>query len=312
MSRAIPADSARVAMSPNGKAVLFWRRPNNNDTLATMETRTRSAGGVLGAVKTVSPFRNVPAFSPEVAMNARGDAVFAWQRRINGNIASAVVQARRRSASGALGQLYQNIGTGAGVGSFGANPVAIDGQGNAIISFVEDVSGSTRVEMRRLSAGDVLGPQQFISQGGGGVADVRVAMNTAGDAAFTYREFDGTVNVAKANVRSAAGGIAAPQTLSPPGFSATFSGAAIDAHARSMFVWGGGDFGSENAQARIRSAVGALGGIRTVDTATLVMATSVAMNPRGDAAAVWCEAKQVGSGSGDFVFTIHGALTPVP
>jgi hypothetical protein len=161
--------------------------------------------------------------------------------------------------------------------------------------------------MRRLSAGDVLGPQQFISQGGG--ADVRVAMNNAGDAAFAYRAFDGTV---KANVRSAAGGIAAPQTLSPPGFSASYSGAAIDAHARSMFVWGGGDFGSENAQARIRSAAGALGGIRTVDTATLVMATSVAMNSRGDAAAVWCEAKQVGSGTGDFVFTIHGAVTPVP
>jgi hypothetical protein len=306
MSSVLPADSARVAMSPNGKAVLFWRRRNSDDTLSTMETRTRSAAGVLGPVKSVSLFQSQGEFSAEVAMNARGDAVFAWRRQVGGVNPHSVVQLRRRAAGGGFGLLHQNLGTEAA----GANPVAIDGQGNAIVTWLDNISNSVRMEMRTLSAADVLGPQQFVSHGIGNAAAPQVAMNEAGDAALAYLEFDGSIFEAKASIRPAGGGIAGPFTVSPPGAFAFSPGAVIDAHSRSMFVWNAGPTGATKAQARTRSATGALGGVRTLDNAAApALFTSIAMNPRGDAAAVWCEAEQRGDGN---VFTIHGAVTPSP
>jgi hypothetical protein len=183
--------------------------------------------------------------------------------------------------------------------------VAIDGEGNAIVTWHEMVSGIQRVEMRTLSGADVLGPQQFISQGPGNTAGVQVAMNAAGDAVFTYQQADGGLAVAKARARFAGGGLTGPQTISPSGSTGLVPSVAIDTHARSVFAWAGGPPGMPKVQARTRSSTGTLGAVQPLDDAHLSVDPHVAMNPRGDSVAVWAELE-----SGNNI--IHGSVTPIP
>ena len=90
------AFSPQVAVNADGDAVFTWRR--SDGTNDRIQARARSAAGVLSDVQTLSA-QGQNAFSPQVAIDADGDAVFTWLRSDGSNLR---VQARARSAAGVL------------------------------------------------------------------------------------------------------------------------------------------------------------------------------------------------------------------
>ena len=86
----------RVAVDAEGDAVFAWLR--SDGTTFRVQARSRSSAGVLGAVQDISP-AGQDTSEPEVAIDPLGNAVVAWT---GSDGASSVVQARARSAAGAL------------------------------------------------------------------------------------------------------------------------------------------------------------------------------------------------------------------
>jgi hypothetical protein len=232
-------------------------------------------------------FAGQQVFQPSVAINADGEALFAWVRLFE---SQGVVQARRRSAAGEFAQMRQNLD----VGDF--PQTAIDRDGDAIITWV-DRRSPPRVQMRTLSATNALGPRQPISQGSGVVTGlVQIAMNAAGDSVFAFPQSNQAGNIrAKARTRSAAGVFGADQTLSPlPSISGARVATGIDARGRSLFAWGQSDGTFLRTIARTRRPAGALGRVETLSPDGLAQSPRIAMNARGDALLSWCQQDEAG------------------
>jgi hypothetical protein len=66
----------QVDVDADGDAVFAWQRSDGSN--ARIETRARSAAGVLSPVEIVSdPDRS--ALEPDVGVNGVGDAIFTWR-----------------------------------------------------------------------------------------------------------------------------------------------------------------------------------------------------------------------------------------
>ena len=70
------ATNPQVAVDADGNAVFTWARSDGTNT--RVQTRTRSATGVLSAVQTLSS-SGQDASLPQVAVDADGNAVFTWR-----------------------------------------------------------------------------------------------------------------------------------------------------------------------------------------------------------------------------------------
>jgi hypothetical protein len=282
MTNVLPADSARVAVNARGSAMFAWRRFNQSNNRGVVETRTLSPAGVLGPIQPL-PLAGTDTTQPDVAINANGDAAFTWLRVFD--VSRRLVQARRRPAAGAFAVIHQNLGPG-----FSDPKVAIDADGNAIITWAEN-RDTDRVVMRTLSATNLLGERQSISQGSQNASQVGIAMNATGDAVFTFRQGQDVNNLrSKMRARSAAGVFNPQQILSPAGLNQfDLPHGAIDARGRSLFVWSRSEAIGFllRIEARTRSAIGTLGSVQTLSPGAGTH-PQIAMNARGQGAAVWC------------------------
>lgn len=106
------ATNPQVGVDGAGNAVFVWLRRDGTSGCGgqgclRVQTRTRSASGVLSAVQTLTP-AGASAFAPKLAVEPDGDAVFVWLRR-DGMPACAGfpcqrVQTRVRAAGGTLSE----------------------------------------------------------------------------------------------------------------------------------------------------------------------------------------------------------------
>jgi hypothetical protein len=175
---------AQVAVDGTGDAVFTWVRPDEAAKFR-VQARARSAAGTLSAVQTLSD-NGRDAFEPQVAVDATGDAVFAWQRFDGTNDR---VQARARSAAGALSAV-QTLSSG---GQNAANPqVAVDATGDAVLTWRRFDGAHYRVQARSRSAAGALSGVQTLSGAGQNAFAPRMAGNPDGAAAVTWPRSDGT------------------------------------------------------------------------------------------------------------------------
>ena len=100
------------------------------------------------------------ARAASLAVDAAGDAVFAW-RRFDGT--NDRIQAQTRSAAGVLGPVRTL--SAAGQPAFG-NQVAIDGAGNAVITWLRNDGAFDIAQARRVSAAGVVGPTLNLAPAG--------------------------------------------------------------------------------------------------------------------------------------------------
>jgi hypothetical protein len=296
LSNVLPTDSAQVAMNPQGRAIFAWRRLNAAQNIAVLEVRVRSAAGVLGPIQRAS-LGGQTTFQPDVAMSADGEAVVAWVRRFG---SKGLVEARRRSATGELEEIRQNLDEG------DFPQVAIDRDGDAVIVWT-DRRTPPRVQMRTLSATNALGPRQPISQGSGVALQLpQIAMNARGDAVFGFLQAGSAGFEAKARARPASGVFAPSQTLSRQQAIQPFVAPAIDGSGRSVFAWTrpADTVTFTRVEARTRSAAGRLGRVQTLSPPGPAATPRVTMNADGDAAISWCQTDEAGK------VRVFGAVTP--
>jgi microcompartment protein CcmK/EutM len=262
----------------DGDAVFTWQRFDGTGLRA--QARARNAAGTLSAVQDLSdPFRN--AFSPQVAVDDTGDAVFTWLLLGTNNR----IQARARSAAGALSAV-QNISE---AGQSASQPqVAVDPDGDAVFTWRRFDGTNFRVQARARTAAGALSPVQTLSKSGRDASNPQVAVDDTGDAVFTWVRSDGTNDRAQARARSAAGALSAVQDLSKRGQDAVFPQVGVDAGGDAVFTWQGFDGTNTRAQARARSAAGALSAVQNLSNpGQNASSPQIAVDDTGDAVFTW-------------------------
>jgi hypothetical protein len=240
-----------------------------------------SAGAAwTGPVTISAPGQN--AITPQVAVDAQGDAVFVW-RRFDG--ASWRIQARARSAAGALGPI-QNLSA---AGQSASQPqVDVDSDGDAVFVWRRYDGPCCLILSRTRSAGGTLGPVQTLSAGGGRLATLpQLGVDNGGDAVFVWTRSDGTYWRVQIRARSATGTLGPIRTISPVGHGLTPQ-VAVDPAGRAVFTWQRGPF----IEARARSAAGALSPVQTLSpppgpNENYARSPQVGVDAQGNAVFAW-------------------------
>lgn len=237
------AASPRIAVDRDGDAVFAWSRPDGADQ--RIQTRARTAAGALSAIQNLSA-SGQEATLPTVAVDADGDAVFAWVRS-DGTFLR--IQTRARSVAGVLSAI-QNL-SAAGASASGAE-VAVDGDGDAAFIWQRLVGGQLRAQLRARSAAGVLSGVQNASPAGVNAFEPHVGIDSGGDAVFSWRILLGGNLRIQARVRTAAGALQPLQTLSASGGNATASQVTVGAAGQAVVTW----LRSDGADERVQGAAG--------------------------------------------------------
>ena len=284
------ASRPQVAVDANGDAVFTWERFDGANW--RIQARTRSAVGVLSAVQTLSA-AGQNAFSPQVAVDDAGDAVFTWSRSDG---ASSRVQTRARSVAGVLSAV-QNL-SDPGQNAF-APQVAVDADGDAVFAWALDVGANPQLaQARARSAAGTLSAVQNLSDSGSDALSPfpKVAVDDAGDAVFTWERFDGANLRIQTRARdSFTGNLSAVQNL---GLSANIDvhQVGVDADGDAVFTWVGrdgttncGGVGCLRVQAQARSAAGVLSAVQNLSKGgqNVRLEHQVAVDDAGDAVFTW-------------------------
>src|SRR6266566_896574 len=281
-----PVDQPQVAVDASGDAVYVWEI--SEGTLCSggpcerIQTRSRSAAGVLSPVQTISTQGQSQSL-PHVAVDANGDAWFVWQH-FDGTIER--IQTRSRSAAG----VWTGTATVSPPGGSAEFPqVAVDPSGNAVFTWEYFDGTHWRIQARTVSLAGTRSSTQTLSTAGQDALYPQVAVDGNGNAVFAWQRFDGSNQRIQARVRSAAGTLAATHTLSAAGQDATEVHVAVDPSGDAVFAWERSDGTVDRIQSRARSAAGTLSPTQTLgDTGTSIpLGAHLAVDPQGNAVAVW-------------------------
>jgi hypothetical protein len=268
----------QVAVDGNGGAVFVWLAFDGAH--GRIQTRTRSARGVLGRVRTLSSAG--PEAYPMVAVDRDGDASFVWIRSDGRNDR---VQARVRSAAGALGPVRTLSAAGR---SAHRAQVSVGAKGDAFMLWL--LSGGTdRLQARVRSDAGTLGPVRTLSARGRWAYGPQVVINRHGDALFTWTSSARGDSRVEARTRTAAGMLGPIRTISGAGWSAGVSDLALDARGNALVIWTVSDGEYLWIQGRVRSAGGALGRIRNLSSRLPDAWPQVVVDGDGDAVITWLQ-----------------------
>jgi tripartite motif-containing protein 71 len=269
------ATEPQVAVDADGNAVFAWTRADGANS--RIYARARTAAGTLSAVQTLSA-AGQDAFDPQVAVDADGDAVFAWVRSDGAN---RRIQARARSADGAL----SGVQTVSAAGQDAFEPeVAVTPDGDAVFSWERSDGSNWRIQTRGRTAAGALSGVQTLSAAGLHGSDGHVAVDADGNAVFAWERSDRL----QTRARSATGELSAVQNISAAGQGAEEPEVDVDADGNAVFAWVRGD--DRRVQTRARSSEGTLSGIQTISAAgegTWATEPQVAVDADGDAVLAW-------------------------
>jgi hypothetical protein len=239
-------------------------------------------------------------------VDSAGNAVFAWLRTTytDGTTrcdeGACAVQARARSASGALSNVQSISALGAD-----APELAVDSGGDAVFVW-ERPDGTTqcgggpciRAQTRARSASGTLSAAQVLSAPAQNARRPQVDVDSDGDAVFSWGAQCGDFLCASVQdrARSAAGALSSIQTLSTSGDHGLFTEVGVDSNGDAVFAWQrfdgtaqcGGISGCARIQARARSAAGALSQTQTLSAAGRHASNAdLAVDSAGNAVFVW-------------------------
>jgi hypothetical protein len=218
----------QVSIDADGDAVATWTRSDGANS--RIQARTFSAAGVVGPRQTLSD-AGEDAFNSAVASDDDGDTVIAWERFDGTNVR---IEARTLSAAGVLGPVH--ILSDASRDAFDPH-VAIDPDGDAVVTWWRFDGSHDRVEARAISAAGVLGAIKTISKAGQNALAPQVALDADGDAVIAWQRSDGANERIQARTLSAAGVLDSIETLSEAGEDAFDPRLAVDADGNAVVTW---------------------------------------------------------------------------
>jgi hypothetical protein len=256
-------------------------------TVALMRAAGAAAAPTWLSPQTVS---GPGAQTPNVAVDAAGDAVAVWTKVEGGNY---TVMAASRPAGGAWGAPVP-IGTTGPEDSkcttCSEPQVGMDASGRAfaVWSWYDSTLGQRKLLLRIRSAAGVWGQFATILSSIPNPKQQRLAVNAAGALAVVWNVFDGAHTVVQARFRSAAGAYSAVDTISAPGSDAYEPEVAIDGagNATAVMARGPGTPANDYIDVSFRPAAGPWGA-STPLSAVGGYEPHVAMNAAGNAVATW-------------------------
>jgi hypothetical protein len=254
------ASGPQVAVDADGIAVFTWRQLEGPS--GRIQTRARSANGTLSSVQYISA-SGQDARYPQVAFDADGDAVFAWQR-FDG--AKQRIQTRARSVTGGLSPVQ----TLSAAGQNARHPqVAIAPDGKALFTWGRFVPTSQqcceRIEARARSAGGALSPVQTLSPPPGPRQDAyypQVGVDANGKALFSWQFVDSSdlrdFTTIQFRTRTAAGALSPVRSLAADEYVGGPE-MAVNGAGDAVFAWDEADYATyPEAVLQARSRTGAL------------------------------------------------------
>jgi hypothetical protein len=176
-----------VAMDPGGDFVVVWRNRNASNAYEIDAQRYNAAGVAQGGEFQVRPSATGTVGLPQVAMDAQGDFLVAWDGAGPSGWGSFAYARRYNAAGQPLSAPFQ---VSQGTGEASSPVVAMDAQGDSVIAWmgvVENV-GFELVAQRYNAAGVAQGATFQVNQfTTGDVTSRSVAMDAQGDFAVTWQ-----------------------------------------------------------------------------------------------------------------------------
>ncbi|HEV7587301.1 MAG TPA: hypothetical protein VGO40_04145 [Longimicrobium sp.] len=288
----------------NGDAFIVWTEQSGAFTeTAAPEYRVRAAlrpaGGGWQPAETLSRL----GLNPEVTVDARGDAIAAWEGRLG-------VEAAIKPLGGGWGS-PQIVGT-----PRGEEPqepqVASDASGGAIVVAPVQAhgKGSTGIRAAVRPAGGSFSAPRTISHDRELALDPQIAMNARGDAIVAWDAQVASGCLVRAAFRSAGGDWGAPRTV-PDGHEVCRGNhqVAIDERGNAIVAWAVMRGSTVLVKAAAREARGRWIAQPVIGRVSAVVepagAPHVGMDARGDAIVVWEDAAPVLGGRRTIWARIH-------
>lgn len=269
----------QVAVDSAGDAVAVWERTNGANEI--VQSASRAAGGTWQEPVDLS-VAGRDAFNPQVAVDPSGDAVAVWGRYDGANY---IVEAASRAAGG-VWQAPVDLSVAGGDAE--QPQVAVDSSGDAVAVWQRYDGADYIVEAASGAAGGVWQAPVELSIAGQNAFTPQVGVDPAGDAIAVWARDDGANNIVQSASRAADGDWGAPVDLSPAGQSAAGPQVAVDPSGGAVAVWDRYDGANNIVQTASRVPGGAWG--TPVDLSVAgqsAVLTQVAVDPGGDAVAVW-------------------------
>jgi hypothetical protein len=267
------ATAPQVTVDAQGQASAVWTRFNGTNYIAQVAS---TGAGFAWQPSTNLSEAGHEAHEPGVASDPQGDSVAIWRL---GEGAEATVQAAFRPAGGTW-QPAVNLSE-PGVES-GSPRVAIDAEGEAVAVWTRSNGPGEIIQSAWKARAGTWHAAVNLSEGA--ASSPQVTLNPSGRAIAVWVRA-GTIQAAAG---SAGGAWQAAINVSEPGQNARAPRVAVDAAGDAVVVWERPSGATEVIQTATMSAGGAWQAATTLSSAGAgEQAPALAMDPQGDAAAIW-------------------------
>jgi hypothetical protein len=296
------AEEPQIAMDARGDAVAVWRR---HDQVIRIWSNHYTAGSGWGTALAIAgdtgPATPGPVRTPQVAMDANGDAMAVWPQADGGNYKVWSNHYITGMGWGTAGSIEANASTGAA--DISAIPqIQFDANGNAIAVWERDSSANSRVWSNRYTAG--VGWNAAAAPLDDNAVDAgspQVSFDTNGNAIVVWVQSDNAgFHIWSRRYTAAAGSWGTAQMIGNDNAVQANAQIGIDAAGNALVVWNQSN-GALQTEIWARRYTAANGGWDTAsrisDTASGAGNPHIAMAANSDALVIWPQADNSTSSS---------------
>jgi hypothetical protein len=280
----------QVAVDAGGNAVAVWESYESG--YHVVQAARRSPDGGWSAPQRLSPLAEL-AGAPQVAVGAAGEAVAVWTSLQGGNFA---VEAAQGSADGSW-SAPQDLAIG---GQPGGPQIAIDPGGDAVAVWETTEAGHFVIQASQRQVGGSWSAPQTLSTPAEPAEAPQVAVDAAGSALVVWQSYVGGYFIVQGVQRPVGGDWSGVEDLSDRYLAAQYQSArqpqvGVDPRGDAVVVWQSYEGSYYVIQATQRPAGGGWSAVQNISTANQdADAPQVAVDPEGDAVAVWESAEGAG------------------
>jgi hypothetical protein len=305
------ANSPQVSVNAAGTAVAVWTRSNGSNNI--VQSASSTDGGVNWSTPANLSASGRDAFSPQISVNAAGNAVAVWTRYDDSNY---IVQSASSTDGGVTWSPTVSNLSAVG-GSANSPQISVNAAGTAVAVWTRGDGSSNIVQSVSSTNGGVTWSPTVsnLSAVGGDAQRPQISLNAAGTAVAVWTRGDGS-NIIVQSASSNNGGVTWSPTvedLSPAlGDEAGSPQISLNAAGTAVAVWTRYDDGSNTI---VQSASSTNGGVTWSPTVSNLSAVGgdaqrpqISLNAAGTAVAVWTR----GDGSNNIVQSVsstNGGVT---